>query len=1085
MPGLDLTERIRKKEFERKNTRVKKYETPSHHLAVSNEYLDSRGKYKKEGRSKSKFNNNRLKNGINSFFIEFSEENKSAKEISNRYFEEQKSNKKERDNSYLRRQDVSPGKDKYENSYNYAVKKVDYKRNVWDSTPTLYTNSSNTSSSQYSGLTLRSVFPTPRFESINYDQAEGFNHIAPPEVNSEDWENEQRQLDRDWYNMEEGGAYDQEHNPFVEYQSYYQKKEEEKAAKPVKKITARQMYYDQENEKWETNQLANSGAIRKKESDMNYDEDSEDQVHILVHDNQPPFLDGRVAFTRQTDPVMTVKDPTSDLAVFSKKGSKLLKERREQREKQKATREKLDMTNSTLGKVMGMPEVKEKERLQKEKEMVESGQISSSNDSKFADHMKEDSKGVTDFSRNKTLKQQREYLPAFAKREEILKAIRDNQVVVVIGFTGSGKTTQLTQYLYESGYGKNGIIGCTQPRRVAAMSVAKRVSEETETTLGELVGYTIRFEDCTSPKTRIKCKFYFYMTAGVLLRETLRDSDLDQYSAIIMDEAHERALDTDVLMGLLKKVIARRRDIRVIITSATMNSEKFSDFFGRVPIVEIKGKTFPVDVLFHKTPCEDYVESAIQQVFKIHLSNPSGDILVFMTGQEDIEVTAEIIKERLSNIDKAPPLSVLPIYSQMPADLQARIFQKAPKNEQTSLTVDGIIKLKVYNPRIGMDALQITPISKANANQRSGRAGRTGPGIAYRMYTEQAYNHELLESTIPEIQRTNLCNVVLLLKSLGVRELLSFDFLDPPPQDTLINSMYQLWVFGALNNLGELTPLGERMVQFPLDPCLSKMLITSEELECTAEVVTIVSMLSVPNVFYRPKERIEESDAAREKFLVAESDHLTLLNVYNLWRHNGYRDDWCTAHFLHSKALYKAKEVRTQLLDIMKQEKIPYVSSGNNTDLVRRAICSAYFHHAAKLKGIGEYYNLRTGMPCQLHPTSSMFGRGFSPEYIVYNDLVMTSKEYMQCVSQVDPEWLAELGSIFYSIKNQNFGHREKRIKNEINKMDMEKELQEAEVKKQIEDSKKASYTPKPRIVATPGVRSTAATPRPFRKFGL
>ncbi|OUM60754.1 hypothetical protein PIROE2DRAFT_62934 [Piromyces sp. E2] len=405
------------------------------------------------------------------------------------------------------------------------------------------------------------------------------------------------------------------------------------------------------------------------------------------------------------------------------------------------------------------------------------------------------SDAVSSFARSKTIREQREFLPVFAVREELLNVIRDNQVIIIVGETGSGKTTQLTQYLHEDGYSKHGIIGCTQPRRVAAMSVAKRVSEETMTKLGETVGYAIRFEDCTSDKTVIK-----YMTDGVLLRETLKEPDLDKYSAIILDEAHERSLHTDVLMGLLKRIIARRRDLKLIVTSATMNSKQFSDFFGGVPIFEIPGRTFPVDVVFSKTPCEDYVDSAIKQILSIHLSQPSGDILVFMTGQEDIEITAQVTAERLEQLDDPPPLSILPIYSQLPADLQAKIFEKAENNArkciiatniaETSLTVDGIMyvidsgycKLKVFNPRIGMDSLQITPISQANANQRSGRAGRTGAGTCFRLFTEAAFLHEMFMNTIPEIQRTNLSNVVLLLKSLGVENLLHFDFMDPPPQ---------------------------------------------------------------------------------------------------------------------------------------------------------------------------------------------------------------------------------------------------------------------------------------------------------------
>jgi pre-mRNA-splicing factor ATP-dependent RNA helicase DHX38/PRP16 len=280
--------------------------------------------------------------------------------------------------------------------------------------------------------------------------------------------------------------------------------------------------------------------------------------------------------------------------------------------------------------------------------------------------------GASAFSKSKTLQEQRQYLPAFAVREDLLRVIRDNQVTIVVGQTGSGKTTQLTQFLFEDGYAKQGLIGCTQPRRVAAMSVAKRVSEEMQVKLGGQVGYAIRFEDCTSKETKIK-----YMTDGVLLRESLVEPDLDKYSCIIMDEAHERALNTDVLMGLLKKVLARRRDLKLIVTSATMNSERFSRFYGGAPEFIIPGRTFPVDIQYSRSPCEDYVDSAVRQVLAIHVSQGPGDILVFMTGQEDIEITCELVAERLKQLNDPPKLSILPIYSQMPADLQAKIFDRA------------------------------------------------------------------------------------------------------------------------------------------------------------------------------------------------------------------------------------------------------------------------------------------------------------------------------------------------------------------------------------------------------------------------
>ncbi|KAF8955730.1 P-loop containing nucleoside triphosphate hydrolase protein [Flammula alnicola] len=660
--------------------------------------------------------------------------------------------------------------------------------------------------------------------------------------------------------------------------------------------------------------MVTSGVATRKAVDLDFEDDSESTVHVMVHDLKPPFLDGRTVFTKQLEPINPIRDPTSDMAIFSKKGSALVKEKREQAERAKAAAKIAALGGTALGNIMGV------------------------------------------------------------KDEEA-----EAEVVIVVGETGSGKTTQLAQFLYEDGYCQHGLVGCTQPRRVAAMSVAKRVSEEMECKLGSTVGYAIRFEDCTSADTKIK-----YMTDGVLLRESLNEGDLDRYTVIILDEAHERSLSTDVLMGLLRKILTRRRDLKLIVTSATMNSDKFSNFYGNAPTYTIPGRTFPVEIFHAKSPCEDYVDSAVKQVLQIHLSLPPGDILVFMTGQEDIEITCQVIQAHIVTVD-----GILYVVDA------------------------GYSKLKVYNPKVGMDALQITPISQANANQRTGRAGRTGSGFCYRLYTEMAFRNELFENTIPEIQRTNLANTVLLLKSLGVKNLLEFDFMDPPPQANILNSMYQLWVLGALDNVGDLTPVGRKMSEFPMEPSMAKMLIASVDYGCSAEMLTIVSMLSVPSVFYRPKERMEEADAAREKFNVPESDHLTLLNVFNQWKSHGYRDDWGMRHFLHPKLLRKAREVRVQLEDIMKFQKMDIISTGTNFDVVRKAITAGYFHQAARVKGIGEFVNIRSGLPTHLHPTSALYGLGYTPSYI-----------YMTQVTAIDPYWLAELGSVFYSVKEKNFDER-------------------------------------------------------------
>jgi pre-mRNA-splicing factor ATP-dependent RNA helicase DHX38/PRP16 len=419
---------------------------------------------------------------------------------------------------------------------------------------------------------------------------------------------------------------------------------------------------------------------------------------------------------------------------------------------------------------------------------------------------------------------------------------------------------------------------------------------------------------------------------------------------------------------------------------------------------------------------------------------------------------------------------------------------------ETSLTVDGIkyvidagyCKLKVYNPKIGMDALNVTPVSRANANQRSGRAGRTGPGFCFRLYTDRQFREELMETAVPEIQRTNLSNVVLLLKSLGIKNLLDFDFMDPPPEDNIMTSLYQLWILGAIDNTGDLTPLGRRMVEFPLDPPLSKMLLFAHEHgQCSSEVLIVVSMLSVPSVFFRPKGREEESDAVREKFFVPESDHLTLLNVYLRAKQYKFDAQWCTKHFIHSKGIRKAREVHAQLVDLMKQQKLDPVSCGGSWDVVRKSICSAYFYNSSKIKGIGEYINMLSGIPSALHPSSALFGLGYTPDYVCYHELISTTKEYMSCVTAVEGEWLAELGPMFFSIKESYESALKRRQRERSDAAAMEKEMKkkeleeekEREEKQRASESRSVSSSARRSAVATPG-RLASATPKFMKKKG-
>ena len=897
----------------------------------------------------------------------------------------------------------------------------------------------------------------------------------------------ERTTDRAWYDQEESGVTDDFH--FMNNIMGFASKEIEQAkkegftdlkqkklqlSKPLSKKKANLI----DTNKWELNRMITSGVVEK--SNYNYqlydDEDEEyNKMLIQVNEINPKFLAGYTILAdklHQNNKIEIVKDPSSDISRLAKRGSNILRIIREKKEASKYLEleegDNSSNTNNTknIFNDMGIGDMNRKFS----EAMMEGN---------YENMLKNKLEAVSEFAKTKTIKEQKESLPIFSVKEELLNIIRDNKVTIIVGETGSGKTTQLTQYLYENGYAKYGIIGCTQPRRVAAVCVAKRVSEEMGTELGDIVGYTIRFEEFINEKTtKIK-----YMTEGILLRESLTDNELNTYSVIIMDEAHERSLCTDVLFGILKKIIAKRRDLKLIITSATMNSKKFSSFFGDAPIYQIPGRTFQVTYNYAKSTPEDYVDAAVKKAIEVHLRYPQGDILVFMTGQEDIEATCLLLNERLKRFEgNVPKIVILPIYSQLPSDYQARIFQKtkyrkcivATNIAETSLTLDGVkyvidsglCKLKVYNPKIGMDALRVTPISQANANQRGGRAGRTGPGLCFRLYTEHSFNNEMWENNVPEIQRTNLANVVLLLKSLKIDNLLEFEFMDPPPHDTILNSMYQLWQLGALDDNGDLTELGKVMVEFPLDPSLSKILIVSEKYGCSSEIATIVSMLNVQSIFVRPKDYEKQADLARERFYIPESDHLTLLNVYEKWRLNNNSIEWANENFLNYKSLKKVNDVRKQIILIMLNNNINLISCNNNWEYVRKCIIAGYFLNAAKLKGIGEYVNLRTGIPCVLHPSSAIYSLGYTPDYCVYHELIMTSKEYMSCVTAIEPSWLVEVAPNFFSfkkiendnllkIKLQNEEKKENDGKEEdINNKDENKDEDDEETEKFSENEK-------------------------------
>ena len=626
----------------------------------------------------------------------------------------------------------------------------------------------------------------------------------------------------------------------------------------------------------------------------------------------------------------------------------------------------------------------------------------------------------------------RKKLPIYSYREDFLSALQDHQVLVLVGETGSGKTTQIPQYLHEVGYSELGKIGCTQPRRVAAMSVASRVSEEMDVRVGHEVGYSIRFENCTSRKTVIQ-----YMTDGMLLREFLTEPDLKSYSCLIIDEAHERTLHTDILFGLVKDVARFRDDLKLIISSATLDAEKFSKYFDDAPIFMIPGRMYPVDIYYTKAPEADYVDAAIVTVLQIHISQPlDGDVLVFLTGQEEIETANEILAHRAKVLgNKIAELILCPIYANLPSDQQAKIFEETPKQSrkvvlatniaETSLTINGIKyvidtgfnKETSFNAKTGMESLMVMPISQAAANQRAGRAGRTQPGKCFRLFTAYSFQHELDPNTTPEILRTNMCNVVLMLKSLGIDNLLAFDFMDAPPPDTLIRALEQLYALGALNDRGELTKMGRRMAEFPLDPMLSKTVIVSEKYKCVSEVLSTVSMLSIgSSVFHRPKEKKVHADTAHQNFARGGGgDHIALLRCYREWAETDYSAQWCFENYVQVKNMKKARDVREQLEGLCERVEVdPNISNPEDIESVIKAVTAGFFYNTARLGRSGDYETVKQRRTVYIHPSSVLAKEEPLPGWLVYFELAFTSKEYMRQVAPIQPKWLIEIAPHFY-----------------------------------------------------------------------
>lgn len=798
-------------------------------------------------------------------------------------------------------------------------------------------------------------------------------------------------------------------------------------------------------ERWEIRQLIASGAAslddypelkeeeqQKREGFLNdkdnekkneNDQDNNDWEIELNTKDKPTFLKYEKTLSEpQKNAQMLTKSPKGTMSRVAMHGSNLLKEHRETKFQKKKEIEQMIREKNKIDD----PKI-DKQKLKNEIEDLKKQLVVTSWEREKL--LQKNSYGKRT---SLTISEQRQSLPIFNMRSELMKLVEENQILVVVGETGSGKTTQITQYLDEFDFSKNGIIGCTQPRRVAAVSVAKRVSEEMGCHLGNDVGYTIRFEDKTSSRTRIK-----YMTDGMLQREALLDPLMSKYSVIMLDEAHERTIATDILFALLKQAALKRPELKIIVTSATLNSAKFASYFNECPVVNIPGRTFPVEVLYAQSPQMDYIEAALDCVIDIHVNNEEGDILVFLTGQEEIESCCEILYERVKSLgDAIDDLIILTVYSALPSEIQSKIFEPTPKGSrkvvfatniaETSITIDGIYyvidpgfsKVNIYNPRSGMEQLIVTPISQAQANQRKGRAGRTGPGKCYRLYTESSFYNGMLPNAVPEIQRQNLTHTILMLKAMGINDLLNFEFMDPPPRNLMIQALNDLYNLQTLDTNGFLTKLGQRMSQFPMDPTLSRALLSSVTNKCSDEIITIISMLSVQSIFYRPKGKQQEADQKKSRFNHPYGDHLTLLNVYTQWEDANYSEKFCETNYLHWRHLKRAKDVRNQICQIFQRYDLPIIKCYGDPDLIRKSIVSGFFMNCAKRDSEVGYKTILGSNVVGIHPSSVLYGKEY--DYVLYHSLVLTTKEYMSQVSSIEPHWLLECAPHFYKSMDEN-----------------------------------------------------------------
>ncbi|MDW6016933.1 ATP-dependent RNA helicase HrpA [Vibrio plantisponsor] len=620
-----------------------------------------------------------------------------------------------------------------------------------------------------------------------------------------------------------------------------------------------------------------------------------------------------------------------------------------------------------------------------------------------------------------------ELLPVSQKRDDIAKAIQENQVVIVAGETGSGKTTQLPKICAELGRGKYGLIGHTQPRRLAARSVATRIAEEMETELGNFVGYKVRFNDQISDQTQIKL-----MTDGILLAEIQHDRFLNQYDTIIIDEAHERSLNIDFILGYLKQLLPRRPDLKVIITSATIDPERFSNHFNNAPIIEVSGRTYPVDTRYRPLSSDedserDQLEGIFEAVDEL-CDEGLGDILIFMNGEREIRDTADALSKR-----NLRDTEIVPLYARLSAGEQNKIFQPhagrrivlATNVAETSLTVPGIkyvidpgtARISRYSYRTKVQRLPIEPISQASANQRKGRCGRVEEGICIRLYSEEDFNSRP-EFTDPEILRTNLASVILQMTALGLGDIEAFPFVEAPDKRNIQDGVRLLEELGAVkeeskNSNKQLTEVGRKLARLPIDPRLARMVLEAPRMGCLKEVMIIASALSIQDPRERPSDKQQSSDDKHRRFQHEESDFLTFVNLWEYIKQqqkaltgNQFRRQ-CKQDYLNYLRIREWQDVYFQLHQSMREMDYKLNDEPGSYEGVHTAILVGLLSHIGiKDPEKNEYQGARNAR-FNIFPASGLFKK--QPKWVMSAELVETSKLWARIVAKIQPEWIEPL----------------------------------------------------------------------------